>query len=286
MKQNHKDFATQLQHYAERFSRMNSQRLQMETDTCNVAGGRQTAASKHRLLQKELHTYTHQHHKPRPSPQLAQQLTTHNSLLTTATKSPISAACEALTTNNWQLTTAGLAGLDSFLLNHFHLEGARALRFLTQHPDEEFTAQTLIQILSGTIGYEKYIPFDHMQQPPEERDILQETPLIMTDETTLDQVRKRIEQLIAAKAELKNRELDCAEMDAELKQLKKYLLECSQANGQLRSFNSVSRRPYQALCASISRLRKLLKKHNPDLNTYVSQHLKTSPYFCWISKTK
>ena len=197
----------------------------------------------------------------------------------------ISNTCEALTTDNWQLTTAGLAGLDSFLLNHFRLEGARALRFLIQHPDEEFTAQTLIQILSGTISYERYIPVDLMEQPPEERDVLQETPVIMTDEATLDQVRKRIEHLIAQKEQLKNRKLDCAELDAELKQLKKYLLECSRSNGQLRSFNTVSRRPYQALCRNINRLRKLLKEYDPELDAYVAQHLQTSPYFCWTTRT-
>lgn len=206
----------------------------------------------------------------------ADSLTPHEKARPTTTTC-IPTACEALTTATKSLI------LDSFLLNHFHLEGARALRFLIQHPNEDFTAQALVQILSGTIGYEKYIPFDHMQQTPEDRDVLQETPLIMTDEATLDQVRKRMEQIDLQKAQLKNRQPDCAELDAELKQLKKYLLECSRANGQLRSFNKVSRRPYQALCRNINRLRKILREQHPELDDYVEQHLQTSPYFRWIS---
>ena len=189
---------------------------------------------------------------------------------------------QQLTTGHWQLTTAAKQPtLDSFLLNHFHLEGARALRFLIQHPDEEFTPLTLIQILSGTISYERYIPYDLMLKPPEERDTLQETSIPMTDEATLDAIKKRMDEIHAQKAKLHNRQPDCAELDAELDQLKKYLLECSRANGQLRSFNGVSRRPYQALCANINRVRKLLREHDPELDAYVARLLTTSPYFCW-----
>jgi hypothetical protein len=241
-------FAAQLQHYSDRFPQLASDNCD-ETDSSSIHNS-------------PLSQFPQENHTNLRNLRQHSQLTTHNSLLPNC---------------------ASNLALDSFLLNHFHLEGARALRFLIQHPNEDFTAQALVQILSGTIGYEKYIPFDHMQQTPEDRDVLQETPLIMTDEATLDQVRKRMEQIDLQKAQLKNRQPDCAELDAELKQLKKYLLECSRANGQLRSFNKVSRRPYQALCRNINRLRKILREQHPELDDYVEQHLQTSPYFRWIS---
>lgn len=210
--------------------------------------------------------------------QLAAELTTDNWQLTTQEKRSDS----QLTTHNSQLPNcASNLALDSFLLNHFHLEGARALRFLILHPDEQFTPLTLVQILSGTISYERYIPYDLMLQAPEERDTIQETIIPMTDEATLDAVRKRIDEIKAQKEKLRHRQPDCAPLDAELNQLRQYLLQCSRADGQLRSFNGVSRRPYQALCANINRVRKLLKAHAPELDAYVAQHLSTSPYFCW-----
>ena len=170
-------FAAQLQHYSDRFPQLASDNCD-ETDSSSIHNS-------------PLSQFPQENHTNLRNLRQHSQLTTHNSLLPNC---------------------ASNLALDSFLLNHFHLEGARALRFLIQHPNEDFTAQALVQILSGTIGYEKYIPFDHMQQTPEDRDVLQETPLIMTDEATLDQVRKRMEQIDLQKAQLKNRQPDCAEL--------------------------------------------------------------------------
>ncbi len=257
MKHKHKDLAAQLQQIADRFPHLNPQNSQPDGTAAPVR-----AVAEPPLL----HTVSlNEANTPIPETSAA----AHNS---------------QLTTHYWPNCVSDLA-LSSFLLNHFHLEGARALRFLIQHPDEEFTALTLIQILSGTIAYERYIPHDLMLRPPEDRDTLQESSIPMTDEATLDAIKKRMDEIHTQKAKLQNRQPDCAELDAELDQLRKYLLECSRANGQLRSFNGVSRRPYQALCANINRVRKLLRKHDPQLDAYVAQHLQTSPYFCWTCKT-
>lgn len=171
--------------------------------------------------------------------------------------------------------------LDFFILNHFHLEGARALRFLTLHPNEYFTAQNIIQILSGKSIASRC---EAMEQRPEQRDLLQETAIEMTDEKTLRELKKRIQELKKLRSKNHNRRVENTRVNEELKQLQKYLLECSQKNGQLRCFDFIGRRSYQALSLNIKRFCAIIKKHDPKLNAYIDAHLQTKPYFCWMEQ--
>ncbi len=171
--------------------------------------------------------------------------------------------------------------LDSFILNHFHLEGARALRFLILHPNEEFSAQSIIQILSGKcIATSSELS----EQNPNQRDLLQESAIEMTDERTLKELKKRIQELKKLRSKTRNRRVESSMVNEELKQLQKYLLECSQNNGQLRCFDSIGRRSYQTLSLSIKRFCSMIKKHDPKLNAYIDAHLQTKPYFCWMER--
>ncbi len=280
MKHNHKDLAAQLQQIADRLPHLNPHNSQPD----GTAGTVRAVAEPpllHTVSLNETNTSIPETSAASPFVNIRVHSWKKKKQETCEVCSSEAAPLSLSPSLTLSLEPTKLPSLDSFLLNHFHLEGARALRFLIQHPDEEFTALTLIQILSGTIAYERYIPHDLMLRPPEDRDTLQESSIPMTDEKTLDAIKKRMDEIHTQKAKLQNRQPDCAELDAELDQLRKYLLECSRANGQLRSFNGVSRRPYQALCANINRVRKLLRKHDPQLDAYVAQHLKASPYFCW-----
>jgi len=125
------------------------------------------------------------------------------------------------------------------LINHYpDWEGAKVLQLLTQHPDTDIYATVVELCLESTI-------------PPLEAQNLRYhlAPIKMTDEDTLRAVDKRLNALIAMKAESGS-----IDFDSEINALIAYRRETTLPTGGIKCFNDEDTKAFRRQSAAIRRL--------------------------------
>jgi len=153
------------------------------------------------------------------------------------------------------------------LINHYpDWEGAKVLQLLTQHPDTDIYATVVELCLESTI-------------PPLEAQNLRYhlAPIKMTDEDTLRAVDKRLNALIAMKAESGS-----IDFDSEINALIAYRRETTLPTGGIKCFNDEDTKAFRRQSAAIRRLlAQATKDGHHEAVAIVKSNLKKGKIMRW-----
>jgi len=153
------------------------------------------------------------------------------------------------------------------LINHYpDWEGAKVLQLLIQHPDTDIYATVVELCLQSTI-------------PPLEAQNLRYhlAPIKMTDEDTLRAVDKRLNALIAMKAESGS-----IDFDSEINALIAYRRETTLPTGGIKCFNDEDTKAFRRQSAAIRRLlAQATKDGHHEAVAIVKSNLKKGKIMRW-----
>jgi len=163
-----------------------------------------------------------------------------------------------------------------FLDNHADWWGVKIVYLLFPKPEERFHVCRMSQILD---------PPDYPAWQLERLNRMLEhaNGIPQTDYQTLRDIDKRLERLIATKAELMTAQLDYAYIDKETDALVDYRNETTRPNGNIKNFRQDVHREIQRHRKAFLRLLKAALIECPEAYYYLKAHVQTGLYYMWIS---